>query len=315
MKYPPLMILYGRFQEESNPKQQRMIDGGSTCMYRELAHKFGHIVYLAPQKTEHYWDSSVVAYNGGEKCLERHLKAEYNKELIIWSVKKCPKKDELLSRLSNKKVYYSCCSRDMYNGYCDVSLVDTEARLKGNAKLWTKGKDPDYWFTSKLKVYDFLLVGPRNDKNEMWFIKQMEQTNKQYNILWIGGKKFEDKIRKSKHHIHCTEFLTMGEVRRLIPTAKIGIMLSEHPSEGFPQTLLEMMMCGVVPIYLDDQKQQTVYTKNCIRIKNKLDIVKVAEYAIDKWTIAYSMETRIYAIDHFSLELCYQSILRGLGNA
>jgi len=137
MKYPYLIVIYGRFQDAENKKQQLMIDEKCTCGYRPYAKKFGEIIYLAPQKVKEPWEKSITK----QIELFQYLKTKPNS--IVWSVKFDPQKDVVLKDLPNKKVYYSCCSRNMINSFCDISLVDTENRLERNARLWVKGKDPD----------------------------------------------------------------------------------------------------------------------------------------------------------------------------
>ena len=149
-----LIILYGDISNKSNWKQQRMIDGGSTCGYREYARNFGHIIYLCPQKIKLPWEHSIVKPKNVIKFINKYPDA------IVWSVKHSPQKDnQILSQIKNKKIYYSCNAKNCYNQYCDVSLVDTEKRVKKNAKIWFKGKDPLYWQTSKEKEFDYVFNG------------------------------------------------------------------------------------------------------------------------------------------------------------
>lgn len=305
--YPHLIILYGRFQKEQNWKQQRMIDGGSTCMYREFAEKFGTIIYLAPQDCSSGYDESICDLG----TLLQYLKQYPNS--IVWSVKHDPKKDEVLKQIPNKKFYYSCCAHNTINQACDISLVDRYDRLKDNAKMWVKGKSPDYWTPEKNKVYDFVIVGHRGDKNELFFLLEMCGVGQVCSILWIGGEKFKNKI-DTHHEVYYTPFLSMEAVSYCIQLAKIGIILSEHPSEGFPQTFLEMTMSGVPVIYLSNNDQENrVYQKNYIKIKNKKQIALAAAHVLYEWTQEISDETRKRAIENYSLEKSYESILEGLG--
>lgn len=306
-----LVILYGRFQKHKNLKQQRMIDGGSTCMYRELASKYGEIIYLAPQDVCGEYDRVIT-----DDTELFHYLDDLPSDVIVWSVKCDEYKDIVLRLLINKKrlIYYSCCSNNMYNDNCDHSLVDLPERVKKNALLWVKGKDPEYWLPSKNKVYDFLLVNPRGDKNEEFFLREMQRSKKEYSILWIGGEKFKDRVR-SKHEITYTPFLSKNEVRKHIPICKVGVILSEHPAEGFPQVFLEMTMCGVPVVYLYRGTPNRVYADNFIGIVEKKIVVEVAENVLGKWSVELSNEVRLYAIKNYSLEKCYESILKGVGYA
>ena len=96
----------------------------------------------------------------------------------LLQLKKSVVKDIILSKIQNKKVYYSCNSKNRYNSFCDVSLVDTQGRLKGvpNGHVWFKGKNPDYWYPSTKKEYDYILVGGRGDKNELYFLNGIEKS-------------------------------------------------------------------------------------------------------------------------------------------
>lgn len=307
MKYPKLLILYGRFQKDTNWKQQRMIEEKCTCMYRSFAERFGEIIYLAPQECiNKTWEKSIPDKNELIKYLYTQP------DTIIWSVKHCLMKDEVLKLLDNKKVYYSCCSLNMYNKYCDISLVDLPERVSRNGVLWVKGKDPDYWKPNKRKIFDFLIVGPRGDKNELFFLNEMQKTKREYTIQWIGGEAYKDQIQ-SKHEVLYTPFLTMEQMKESIPHSKIGVILSEHPAEGFPQTFLEMTMCGVPVIALSKGFANRVYNDNCYTIIDKCDIVNRAEDILEFWNIEkVSVKVRKYAIENYSLEKSYESVLKGL---
>lgn len=306
MKYPKLVILYGRFQNGVNWKQQRMIEEGCTCMYRTYAEKFGEIIYLAPQALHEPWEKSIP----DKEKLIKYLLTQPN--AIIWSVKYDPMKDEVLKLLDNKKVYYSCCSYNMYNKNCDISLVDLPERVSRNGVLWVKGKDPDYWKPNKKKLFDFLIVGPRGDKNELFFLNEMQKTKGTYTIQWIGGETYKDRIQ-SKHDVLYTPFLTMEQMRESIPHSKIGVILSEHPAEGFPQTFLEMTMCGVPVVYLFKGIPNRTCLDNCFGIIDKYDIANRVEDIMTCYSIErVSVRVRKYAIENYSLEKSYESILKGL---
>ena len=170
-----LILLYGGISKSVHPKQQRMIDGGATCGYREYAENFGKIIYLCKQQVKLPWEYSMTNPHKVVQFLNKRPNA------IVWSVKHDPAKDSLILRsIKNKKLYYSCNSKNSINLNCDVSLVDTPQRLRKNAKLHLKGKDPNYWKPGNgEKVYDYLLMGKRGDKNEIYFINQLTQQVKQ----------------------------------------------------------------------------------------------------------------------------------------
>jgi hypothetical protein len=305
MGFPYLIILYGRFQERKNEKQQAMIDGGATCMYREMAKLFGEIIYLAPQDVKLKWEKCITSTSELLEYLLEHPHA------IVWSVKHCIIKDSVLGLIPNKKAYYSCCSNNMYNRFCDVSLVDLPSRVQGNAQLWVKGKDPNYWKPNDIKLYDFLIMGRRNDKNESYSLLEIVDCEREYSVLWIGGQRHSG-IVKTNREVKYTPFLSMDKVRKLIPIAKVGIILSEHPAEGFPQTFLEMSMCGLIVIYLAKKNQHPVYSRNYIRIDDKSHIKMIGSTVIDNWSYECSKNVRDYAVANYSSEKSYESILKGV---
>ena len=75
-----LIILYGEISDQINLKQQLMIDGGTTCGYREYAKNFGHIIYLSPQKVNKSWEHSIPNPKDVIKFIKKYPNA------IVWSV-------------------------------------------------------------------------------------------------------------------------------------------------------------------------------------------------------------------------------------
>jgi len=293
------IILYGDISNKSNWKHQRMIDKKSTCGYREYARNFGHIIYMTPQKIKLPWEHVILKPKNIVKFINKYPKA------IIWSVKHSLKKDQILSNIKNKKLFYSCNSKNMYNNNCNVSLVDTPERIKKNAKLWFKGKDPEYWkpLEEKNKIYDYLLIGQRADKNELYFLKRLNEIKEKRKILWIGGKKHQHKI-KSNHDVICTPFIGQDEVKDLIPQAKVGILFTELKIEGFPQSFLEMTMCGLPVIYnINGPKNDFYFHKdNCI-LTPKKKIIKSAEILLKKRD---QIKCREIAINNYSITKSYE---------
>ena len=296
-----LIILYGDFSTSINHKQQRMIDGGCTCGYREYAQNFGHIIYMAPQKISKSWEHSITKPKNVLKFILQYP------DSVVWSVKHSHKKDtEILSKIKNKKIYYSCNSDNMYNNFCNVSLVDTPKRIAKNAKIWFKGKDPNYWKSNNQKDYDYLLIGRRADKNEFYFINALDKINEKRKILWIGGEKHRNKIN-TKHKIDYTGFIGQDEVKNNIPKAKVGILFTELTIEGFPQSFLEMTMCGLPVVYNKNAPRNKFYfhDNNCL-LCTKKEIVKSAEYLLKNHN---SIECRKEAIQNYSIEKSYNRII------
>lgn len=301
-----LIILYGNIGDKSNWKIQLMIEKKSTCGYREYAKKFGHIIYMQPQKIKLPWEHVILKPQNVIKFINEHRKS------IVWSVKNSVKKDQLiLSKIKNKKLYYSCNSKNRYNNNCNISLVDTPERLGGNAKVWFKGKDPDYWkpLSEEEKIYDYLLIGQRADKNELYFFERLNEIKEKRKVLWIGGEKHRKRI-KSKHEIICTSFIGQDEVRDLIPKAKVGILFTELKIEGFPQSFLEMTMCGLPVVYnIKGPKNEFYFHKhNCI-LSPKKKIIKSAEILLKNRDQIKCRET---AIKNYSLEKSYERMIQCL---
>ena len=312
MKYPHLIILYGRFGDKPHDKQQAMIDGKTVCGYRDYAKKFGEIIYLCPQEVKGDFDRVFTQ----ESALLSYLK--HYPHSVIWSIKHDPtkQKDKLLERLPNKKVYYSCCSYNTTNPYCGISLVDTQERVKGNAVLWVKGKDPDFWKPQgSKKVFDYCMIGKRGDKNEVWFVEQLtKQIKEKRNIIWIGGEKHAYKMPKTHHNIVCTAFSGPEVVRNYIDLARVGVILSEIPAEGFPQSFLEMTMMGLPVVYMGPNNNQYFTQYNHELVTDKKDAVGRAERIISSVWLnnLTTVACRNGAINNYSLEKSYESILKHL---
>ena len=298
-----LIILYGDISNKHNWKQQRMIDGGATCGYREYARKFGHIIYLCPQDVKLSWEHSILDPKKVIEFINKYPDA------VIWSVKHSPRKDtEILSKISNKKFYYSCNSKNRYNKFCDLSLVDTIERAKGKKSVvWFKGKDPEYWKPINIKKeFDYLLIGGRADKNEFYFLRELNQIKSKRRILWIGGKKHESKI-STNHEVICTEFSGQDFVRDNISRCKVGVLFTELQVEGFPQSFLEMTMCGVPVVYnsLAPTNKFYFHKGNCL-LTLKKNLVESAEKLLSK---PRSELCRQIAIDNYSIQKSYRWIL------
>lgn len=301
-----LIILYGPWSQEYNGKQQMMINGNCTCMYRSYAKEFGEIIYLSPQNVSLSWEKSIYE---SSRLLE-YINSQ--PDSIVWVVKHDPERDKrIIKFIKNKKLYYSCNAHNCRNDYCDISLVDTEERQKkhgGNSKVWFKGKDPEFWKPSpEEKIYDYLLIGRRADKNELYFLDRLNAIDENRKILWIGGAKHKSQIN-TKHDVTTTDFAGPNIVSQNISKAKVGILMTEHPSEGFPQSFLEMTMSGLPVLYTDTAPRNDRYFKegiNCL-FSSKKEMVLNAE----KLLLNHNPEEcRKWAIEHYSLESSYKNML------
>lgn len=297
-----LIVLYGNVSNTFNGKWQRMINGGATCGYREYARNYGHIIYMSPQQIKEDWEHSI---SDPKKVIDFINRYPY---AVVWSVKHDTVKDsEILSKIDNQKLYYSCNSRNMYNRFCDVSLVDTPERIKKNAKLWFKGKDPNYWKpVNENKEFDYLLVGRRGDKNEIYFLRALNSVKERRKILWVGGKKHERKI-VTNHDVVCTDFIGQDVVRDNISKAKVGVLFTELSVEGFPQSYLELSMCGVPVVYNKKAPRNNFYFhKDTCLLCYKEKLIESAEFLLK---IYDPIKCRNSAIKNYSLDKSYNHIL------
>lgn len=303
---PKLIVLYGPWGKEHNGKQQMMIDGKCTCGYRDYAKTFGEIIYLSPQRTSLPWEMAVNDITKVVDYINSQPRA------IVWVVKHDPERDKAIVRhIKNKKLYYSCNASNSVNKYCNVSLVDTPERVKkygANAKLFFKGKDQNFWKPNNSeKEYDYLLMGRRADKNELYFLERLNRVSEKRRILWIGGEKHKDKIN-TNHECVTTPFCGPDQVKELIPKAKVGILMTEHPAEGFPQSFLEMTMCGLPVLYTNTAPANDFYFKEGINCKfsSKKEIIVNAEYLLGDHNAEIC---RDYAVEHYSLEASYKKMV------
>ena len=297
-----LIILYGGVGPTINNKNQMLIDGRATCGYREYAKNFGHIIYMTPQNVSLHWEHSIPDPKNVIEFINKHPDA------IVWAIKRNKLRDQqILRKIKNKKIYYSCNSQNMYNEFCNVSLVDTPERIAKNAKLWFKGKDPNYWQPRIKKDFDYILIGRRGDKNELYFLQQLtKKISNKRKILWLGGIKFKKKV-KTHHEVTYTKFMPQSEVRDNISLAHVGVLFTQIKTEGFPQTFLEMTMAGVPVIYNEGAPRNKFYfhKSNC-RMCHKKQLIETAEELLKNHN---STLCRQAAIGNYSLERSYKHIL------
>jgi len=301
-----LIILYGKFSDRMHQKQQSMIDGKTTCGYWSYAEKFGEIIYLAPQQCREKWEASIC----NPDALLEYLSTQ--PDAVVWSVKHDPEKDKILKLLDNKKLYYSCCSYNRHNRYADVSLVDVDSALGDgdNCRLWFKGKDENFWYpNTKVKEYDYCFVGKRGDKNEAWFINELASIKERRSIIWIGGKKHESKVSNSKHTLLLTEPCGPDRVHHYINKAKVGVILSDITAEGFPQSFVEMGMCGLPVAYMGPMNKFYNIDIFGYRIHHKYNAVDIAENLLSDYDNNIAVMCRSQAVGRFSLDASYEYML------
>lgn len=300
-----LILVYGKVESTPCGKQQAMIDEKWTCGYREYAKQPGVvIIYPRPQKNlKHDWEMCMPNGDGLVEFCKSHIDA------VVWSVKKDKRKSGLLVQIPNFKVYYSSCAHHGVQKFADINLVDTKERQRGRSAIHLKGKDPDFWKPiDQPKEYDYLIMGKRADKNEFFFLKQLNVVKKPRSILWLGGIKHAESARNllaSRHTINITPMYGPDAVRDHISKAKVGILYSEHPAEGFPQTFLEMTMCGVPVVYGGPQNDYYFFPENSVRPRKK-SLVKAAEALLG----VYNPEAcRQCAVENYSIQKSIERLL------
>lgn len=300
---PKLIILYGNVGKDRSSKVQRLVDGELTCGYREYAQHFGCIAYLIPvNRATRSWEHVFPRGRGVVEFCHRYSDA------IVWSVKiGNPAKDALLRRIKNRKLYYSCGARQLINPACDISLVDTGERLSKfpqHARLWFKGKDPEFWRSGDgPKIYDYVVIGrPKSGKNQKMFVKQLaRECPNTRTVLWIGGG--EGRKQVGAHQFVSTTMLPPERVQDLLSLARVGVLFTQYRDEGFPQSLLEMTMCGVPVVYSMDGPYNPVYfsPQSAVRT-NKQRLVETAEGLLQR---ANSTACRNYAASNYSLDASF----------
>jgi len=272
----------------SSPKHQLLIEGKLTCGYREYAKHGGAIVYMTKQHSlKEPWEFCFPNGKGLKEWLKKYPDA------VVWAIKNDGGKNPLLKSISNFKVYYSCNCHNMYNKYCDVSFVDTPARIKNNdkCKLFFKGKDPDFWKPKEnaKRQYDYVLLSKRDDKNQSFFIQELTNNVKEKRkILWLGGRAFRKKV-KTHHDVEYTPVLSQVEIRDRLSDVKLGILYTEHTFEGFPQAYLEMTMCGIPVLYpsasIAPKNDYYFFEENSHLVRRKSRLWSDAEKCLRKYEL------------------------------
>jgi len=271
--------------------------GKSTCGYREYARCFGTIIYPFDSSKRKPWE----AYISNPKEIIEFTRAY--PDAIVWVVKALTQKDNrrnLVPKINNFKAYYSCSAKKTHTKMCDISLVDIPERIRTKEhRLWIKGKDPDFWAPQgQKKEFDYLIQGRRDKKNQTWFINELEKIKKPRSILWVGGKAYRSKI-KSRHHVEFTSFGGPDFVRKHMPRAKVGVLFSEIPTEGFPQAFLEMTMCGLPVAYGGPFNKNYFFNDNSNFVHKKSNLLSAAEDLLGRYNPKKCRET---AIENYSIE-------------
>lgn len=244
-----MIILYGPLGNHDRDKQQSLIDGKLVCAYREYASIFGSIVYLCEQDNiVQPWEHSLAT----EDAVLNYCRSRPDD--IVLSIKHNEPKDGLLRKIRNPKLYHACSAWNTVNPNCDISLVDTEERIvNASCRILYKGRDENIWKpTGAEKEFDYLLIGRAGNKGQMKFLEKLRSLKERRTVLWIGGSRYKKKASKipgKRHHIKFTDMLGPAEVSNLISKGKVGILFTEFDGEGFPETFMELTLCGVPVVY------------------------------------------------------------------
>jgi len=231
---------------------------------------------------------------------------------VVWSLKKwTDAKADLLKRIRNRKIHYSCGAHDLYNPHCDVSLVDCEQRIYHKSmRTWIKGKDPDKWplLTAERK-YDYCVIGkPKAGKNQGWFINELaDNLAEPRSFLWIGGSKEVIDIKISQHSCLTIPYVATDCLPALFAQCKVGAVFTTYEDEGFPQSYLEMAMCGLPVVYHESAPWSDCYGSPNISVRaNSKNVVALAETLRRE---ANHTACRSDAVNQFSIEKSIDSIL------
>lgn len=296
-----LIILYGVLSKKKSEKNQNLIEGRCSCMYREYAEKYGCIVYLQPQEVKKPWEYSIFDADNCVSFLSKYPDA------IVWSVKHDESKRKILDKIKNRTIYYSCNNKNSICDYVDYSLVDTPEREQGNGVLWTKGKNSDFWKPLNLKKqYDYCIVGRRADKNEHYILETLSKGVSKRRVLWIGGAAHRRDL-SGKVEVDYTSFVGPDKVVKYMNLCKVGVLFSTHPTEGYPQSHLEMSLCGL-PVIYHGPKNITYHGKNNVYYVEREDLFSSMEAVLNVWSEDLSMKCVCDAVERYSIEVSWGKI-------
>lgn len=304
-----LVILYGDVSVTAPPKTLSIIRGDLTCGYRDYARRFGTIVYPFPM-------APTQAYERSAPDLDTFVSFMASKpDAVLWVIKAgSPQRDAWIRAVACPKLYYSCCASDLAHESCDFSLVDTvkRARVHPTCRVWVKGKDADLWQPQgEERVYDYVLIGrDKPGKNQKLFLRHLSdelQTSRR--VVWVGGSR-STRAYSERWGAHVVDFLPMSgpaQVRRCLSSSRVGILFTKYRNEGFPQSFLELAMCGTPVVYSVHGPYNSSYFHDSIaRVTNERGLVTTAETLRER---ADAAACRMEAIRRFELEISYQCLM------
>lgn len=304
---PRLIIICGNPHAGDSPKYDRIFSQDVTFGYRDYARVAGALIF--PFSISGELRSYEAAVNDPDAI------AEYCNawpDAVVWSLKAwTPEKVALLQRIKNRKVHYSCGARNTFNPHCDVSLVDDPIRVSNkHMRLWIKGKDPQQWpLLSDTRVYDYLVLGRNKPgKNQKLFYSMIfDSVASPRSVLWVGGSDVEEEIPAGIHKLHLVPFAKSVDLPSYFAKCKVGGLFTEWHDEGFPQSYLEMAMCGLPVVYNAAAPWSTSYESPAISCRvTRKNLVEQAEHLRNN---ADHAKCRAAAVAQFSLERSIASII------
>jgi len=135
----------------------------------------------------------------------------------------------------------------------------------------------------------------------------LNEVKEKRRILWVGGVKHKNKV-VCYHDVVYTPFIGQDETRNNIIRAKVGVLFTELKIEGFPQSFLEMSMCGVPVVYnINGPRNEYYFHVYNHVLCSKKDIVKAAEKLLRDRD---PEKCRKVSIENFRLDKSYRRMLQ-----
>lgn len=305
-----LVILYGDVSATAPAKTLSLIRGELTCGYRDYARRFGTIVYPFPMRPLFAYEHSAPDQVAFASFIASKPDA------VLWVVKTGgPRRDAWIRAADRRKLYYSCGASDLVYESCDFSLVGTEkrARVHPSCRVWVKGKDADFWQSrGEERIYDYVLLGrDKPGKNQKLFLQHLrDELKTSRRVVWVGGSRSREAYaeRWGTHEVEFLPMLSPDRVRCYLSSSRVGILFTKYKNEGFPQSFLEMAMCGTPVVYSAHGPHQASYFHDSLAaITDERGLIMVAEALRER---ADAASCRTEAVRRFELEVSYQCLMR-----
>jgi len=151
-----------------------------------------------------------------------------------------------------RKIFYHAENgRDPAKGRWDIILCDHRAKIKDpiKHKFYIKPVDPAVWKPGKEKYFDFVMV--TRFKKEHSALEEILKSKKQLKIAIIGTFSPSKKALKNinRHEVKCFGWVhDPAEIAGIIGQSRLALP-SVFSSDGFPNTILQCLMCNVPLVY------------------------------------------------------------------